>query len=126
MSDVISDTDHDRAHSTVWERCLGIVCGSRVHDTASSGKENDLKEARRRIGVLEHTLKELRQRESFESKPESEVKRMYECKICMNGCIECAHLPCGHAICCRKCSSKVRVCPVCKSPIESSVPLFFM
>lgn len=36
-----------------------------------------------------------------------------ECIICFDGKIDCVATPCGHQICCLKCSMNVERCPVC-------------
>jgi len=36
-----------------------------------------------------------------------------ECIICFDGKIDCVATPCGHQICCLKCSQNVERCPVC-------------
>lgn len=36
-----------------------------------------------------------------------------ECIICFDGKIDCVATPCGHQICCLKCSNNVSRCPVC-------------
>lgn len=36
-----------------------------------------------------------------------------ECIICFDGKIDCVATPCGHQICCLKCSKNVTRCPVC-------------
>ena len=36
-----------------------------------------------------------------------------ECIICFDGKIDCVATPCGHQICCLKCSKNVSRCPVC-------------
>lgn len=36
-----------------------------------------------------------------------------ECIICFDGRIDCVATPCGHQICCQKCSKHVTRCPVC-------------
>ena len=36
-----------------------------------------------------------------------------ECIICFDGKIDCVATPCGHQICCLKCSQRIQHCPVC-------------
>lgn len=36
-----------------------------------------------------------------------------ECIICFDGKIDCVATPCGHQICCLKCSKNISRCPVC-------------
>jgi hypothetical protein len=36
-----------------------------------------------------------------------------ECIICFDAKIDCVATPCGHQICCSKCSQNISRCPVC-------------
>jgi hypothetical protein len=38
-----------------------------------------------------------------------------ECIICFDGAIDCVATPCGHQICCLRCSRKITTCPVCSA-----------
>lgn len=47
------------------------------------------------------------------------------CKICFDGQIAVAFLPCGHLCACAQCASAVRHCPVCRIDIQQKVRTFF-
>jgi len=41
------------------------------------------------------------------------------CAICFDRPAGCILSPCGHSATCRKCLQTLKVCPLCRSPIES-------
>jgi hypothetical protein len=47
-----------------------------------------------------------------------------QCIVCMNREVKCIFMPCMHACCCLKCSSKVENCPNCRQVIESKKKFF--
>lgn len=54
------------------------------------------------------------------------VARRYECKLCMNACIEAVFLTCGHAMACLECARRCTVCPVCATEVQSITMLHLM
>lgn len=48
------------------------------------------------------------------------------CVVCMDEEVEVdiTFLPCGHNICCKKCSSKLTSCPTCRSDINKSIKTY--
>jgi len=48
------------------------------------------------------------------------------CKICLEGRNEMVFKPCGHNICCRKCSHKLRNCPICRVEITGRGRVFLV
>ena len=40
-----------------------------------------------------------------------------KCKICLDAQLATAFIPCGHAVCCMACSSRIQLCPICRSKI---------
>jgi predicted DNA-binding WGR domain protein len=42
-----------------------------------------------------------------------------ECKICMDGNIWGAFMPCGHLVACEDCAPRMADCPICRKPIQS-------
>lgn len=57
---------------------------------------------------------------------DSEITRIYECKLCMERLVEIVFLPCGHTLSCKKCATSCRVCPVCTSHIDSHTSIHIM
>ena len=54
---------------------------------------------------------------------ETEEKTL--CKVCTDGGIETAFVPCGHSVACMKCATKLHgTCCVCRSPIQQVLKLF--
>lgn len=53
--------------------------------------------------------------------PDSETKLwcQAECVICLDVQTSAVFLPCGHVCCCRDCSNKVEMCPMCRTTISS-------
>jgi hypothetical protein len=48
-----------------------------------------------------------------------------ECCICIVEERQIAFIPCGHAVCCRTCATKLKECPVCRKKIKSRLNLYF-
>ena len=46
----------------------------------------------------------------------SELRDQRQCKVCQDGEINLAFLPCGHLVCCDICSQAVSRCPICRVP----------
>ena len=46
------------------------------------------------------------------------------CKVCMDAEVDCLFLPCRHVVCCRRCSSLVKQCAVCRNEIDAVVKVF--
>jgi len=46
------------------------------------------------------------------------------CKVCMENEIDMLLLPCRHLVVCRRCSAKVKTCPVCREHIETTIEVF--
>ncbi|CAD7955883.1 unnamed protein product [Amoebophrya sp. A120] len=46
------------------------------------------------------------------------------CKICFDGELNCCLYPCGHVVCCQKCSKQITECPVCRYTISEVIKLF--
>jgi len=44
-----------------------------------------------------------------------------DCVICMDNLKEIVFDPCGHFYTCEKCSSKVKICPICRSNITNRI-----
>jgi hypothetical protein len=42
-----------------------------------------------------------------------------ECKICMDGKIYGAFMPCGHLVACEDCAPRMADCPICRETIQS-------
>ena len=62
-------------------------------------------------------IKLLASRSSYESR--------HECKICFEMPIEIINLPCGHAMCCTKCSLNESQCYICSSKIQAKETIRF-
>jgi E3 ubiquitin-protein ligase MYLIP len=48
----------------------------------------------------------------------------FECRICMDSAIDTVFCPCGHAVCCKSCSQRVKSCPICRGTIHLRQQLF--
>jgi len=46
------------------------------------------------------------------------------CVVCMDAPFETVFLECGHLACCSNCSTKLKLCPICRNPIVRCVPVF--
>lgn len=53
-----------------------------------------------------------------ESKNDTEMHRMFECKICFDDLVSTVFLPCGHCMSCKKCAATFDMCPLCAVPIH--------
>ena len=52
------------------------------------------------------------------SRAQSEQTMTDVCIICYDNSIDCVITPCGHQICCLKCSTSMKCCPVCSARCE--------
>jgi Leucine-rich repeat (LRR) protein len=61
-------------------------------------------------------------------KMKQSLERYGECVICLSSTKTHTTVPCGHFVCCEKCSvdlSRSKVCPICRKPISSLMKIFF-
>jgi len=47
-----------------------------------------------------------------------------QCIVCMDAPFETVFLECGHLACCQTCSTKLKLCPICRNTIVRVVPIF--
>lgn len=47
------------------------------------------------------------------------------CQVCMDEEVTTAFCPCGHVVCCTKCSTLCRECPICRCQITYAQRVFF-
>jgi len=45
------------------------------------------------------------------------------CIVCMDYAINCVLMPCAHEVACMRCSQHLRVCPVCRTAVESTMKI---
>ena len=43
------------------------------------------------------------------------------CIVCMDASINCVLMPCAHEVACARCASRLRLCPVCRMPVEATM-----
>ena len=48
----------------------------------------------------------------------------FECRVCMDSNIDTVFCPCGHAVCCKSCSQRVKACPICRGVIHLRQQLY--
>jgi len=46
------------------------------------------------------------------------------CKICFERDIECAIVECGHTVLCLECSNGLKLCPMCREPIQKILRIY--
>ncbi|XP_067948753.1 baculoviral IAP repeat-containing protein 7-like [Watersipora subatra] len=52
------------------------------------------------------------------------VKSQLTCKICMDGPVGIAFLPCGHMVCCPSCAPAMLQCPLCRQDVRGTVRVY--
>lgn len=60
-----------------------------------------------------------------ESKNDTEMRRMFECKICFDDLVSTVFLHCGHCMSCKKCAMTLNKCPLCAVPIDDVTHVTF-
>lgn len=58
---------------------------------------------------------------------EEQLRRLQEertCKVCMDKDVSVVFVPCGHLVACEECALNLRLCPICRAVIRSSVRAF--
>ena len=53
-----------------------------------------------------------------------ELRRLRECKICMDAEASIALLPCGHLCCCPECAPAMRKCPICRKVVKGTIKTY--
>ena len=92
----------------------------------------ELRHCRKRISTLEDELTRLRQPWKALDDASHALARQYECKICFARPIDTVFLPCGHAMACALCASRLhgddgaRACPACASEIQQETRLVLL
>lgn len=92
----------------------------------------EVRKYRTRITMLEGELARLRAPWKALDDADHVLARQYECKICFDQPIDTVFLPCGHAMACFSCASRLkregeaRACPVCASEIEQDTRLVLL
>ncbi|XP_062599305.1 uncharacterized protein LOC134260773 isoform X3 [Saccostrea cucullata] len=56
----------------------------------------------------------------------SSLKDQIQCKICMEGTVSVAFLPCGHLACCADCAPAMRKCPICREFVRGTVKTYLV
>jgi len=68
---------------------------------------------------------EVQQRPMKHNKPKGQPVSSRECCVCSEPmCSTFAFVPCGHSCCCERCLQKQKLCPLCRTKVESTVKVF--
>ena len=59
-----------------------------------------------------------------DNKEEDKQQHTNTCVICSDNEIECVFIPCGHAMTCEGCSTKIDVCSICRKGIDNRIKIF--
>lgn len=78
------------------------------------------KEPRKWTLRLEKTFIEDMQAKNRDMLRDSKI--VMNCLVCMQTNISEVFMPCGHACCCKDCSSQLNNCPLCRTPITARLP----
>jgi len=98
-------------------------------------KRKRLTIAKRRLDHTEQCLKQQQKKieqelQSLEQEREIQAEKIAKgeecCVVCMDEevNVDITFLPCGHNICCNKCSNTLNICPSCRLPIGSKIKTF--
>jgi hypothetical protein len=58
------------------------------------------------------------------SEKKTSDNQSYQCVVCLESNRDCIFLPCLHMCCCKKCSSQMTQCPICRMVIEKIQSVF--
>ena len=56
---------------------------------------------------------------------ERDIDTTKTCKVCMDGEVEVAYLPCAHAVTCKSCAPCFDKCVICRCPVKELIKLYF-
>lgn len=76
---------------------------------------------------LEHCNNENKKAPLFDGKEveEEETNDDKLCKICYERERDIAYIPCGHVATCSKCTSSIRLCPICREKLSEVLKIYF-
>ena len=83
---------------------MGCFLSSYQREAALSGENTYL---RHRIETLQTA-----------SNNDTELCRLFECKLCFDNLVSTVFLPCGHCMSCKECAVEFTKCPLCAVPID--------
>ncbi|XP_056019416.1 uncharacterized protein LOC125672181 isoform X2 [Ostrea edulis] len=92
-------------------------------------KDGLLQQERQRVREMEQNPEGEWQRRLREM--EEEIRRLSaqsdrsKCKICLVKEVQVSFSPCNHLISCQECVKNLKVCPMCRKPIQGTATVFF-
>ena len=82
---------------------------------SSHQRKNSLLEENK---YLRHRVEELLL-QNVSKNNDTEMRRLFECKICFDDIVSTVFLPCGHCMTCKNCATTFSKCPLCAVPIDN-------
>ena len=113
LKDWMPDDDPWEQHAGWSEDCAHVS----LHKTEKFIKDSYYK-------VRNQQLDDLNQTQS-EDIIERNIELRNSCKVCMEGEVEVAYLPCGHAAVCKNCATYFDKCVICRCPVKELIKLYF-
>ena len=55
---------------------------------------------------------------------ERDIDTTKTCKVCMDGEVEVAYLPCAHAVTCKSCAPCFDKCVICRCPVKEMIRFY--
>ena len=61
---------------------------------------------------------------SFNGRGRTSIDSVISCIVCMDHAIDCVLMPCAHEVACKRCASRLGLCPICRTAVGSTLRIY--